>query len=80
MTPSTHAHIELARETPVRAVKPAQLFLYDGAIYMVLTGNITDQAALTGVLNTIYESHLRLIAVNALQFIGSNRAQISPDD
>ncbi len=50
-----------------------RLILDDGTTYTVLSGNLTDQAALTGVLNTIYELHLPLVAVNKLQITGSKR-------
>jgi hypothetical protein len=42
------------------------IFLEDGTPLTILTGELTDQAALTGVLNTIYEMHLPLITVNKL--------------
>lgn len=57
-----------------------RLVLDDGTTYTVLTGDLTDQAALTGVLNTIYALHLPLVAVNKLQFTGSRRAETPPDD
>lgn len=43
-----------------------RLTLDDGTIFTVLTGALTDQAALSGVLNTLYELQLPLIAVNKL--------------
>lgn len=57
-----------------------RLILDDGTTYTVLTGNLTDQAALTGVLNTIYELHLPLVAVNKLQITGSKREEFPPED
>lgn len=42
------------------------LTLEDDTPLAILTGELTDQAALTGVLNTLYELHLPLIAVNRL--------------
>jgi hypothetical protein len=33
----------------------------------VLVGQINDQAALSGVLNTLYESHLTIISLNMLK-------------
>ncbi len=33
----------------------------------VLIGQINDQAALFGILNTLYESHLTIISVNMLK-------------
>lgn len=33
----------------------------------VLIGQINDQAALSGVLNTLYENHLMIISVNILK-------------
>jgi uncharacterized DUF497 family protein len=32
----------------------------------ILIGKINDQAALSGVLNTLYENHLSIISVNML--------------
>ena len=49
------------------------LILDDGTTLTLLTGDLTDQAALSGVLNTIYELHMPLIAVNKLPFHGSRR-------
>lgn len=42
------------------------LILNNDTPLAILTGELTDQAALTGVLNTLYELHLPLIAVNRL--------------
>ena len=33
----------------------------------VLIGQISDQAALSGVLNTLYENHITIISVNILK-------------
>ena len=33
----------------------------------VLIGQISDQAALSGVLNTLYENHITIISVNMLK-------------
>lgn len=48
-----------------------RLTLDDGAVFTILTGELTDQAALSGVLNTLYELQLSLIAVNKLPFSGA---------
>lgn len=48
----------------------SRLTLDDGAIFTILTGELTDQAALSGVLNTLYDLRLPLIAVNKLPFDG----------
>ena len=42
------------------------LTLEDDTPLAILTGELTDQAALTGVLNTLYEMHLPLMAVTKL--------------
>lgn len=42
------------------------LTLEDGTIFTVLTGDLTDQAALSGVLNTLYELRVSLVTVNKL--------------
>ena len=38
----------------------------DGNGESVLEGRLMDQAALTGVLNTLYELHMPVMAVNCL--------------
>lgn len=43
-----------------------RLTLEDGTIFTILTGEVTDQAALSGVLNTLYDLQLLLVAVNKL--------------
>lgn len=48
-----------------------RLVLDDGTIFTVLTGELTDQAALSGVLNTLYEMQRPLVAVNKLPLAGS---------
>ena len=45
-------------------IKP--LLRDDGAVFTVLTGELTDQAALSGVLNTLYDLRLPIIAVDKL--------------
>ena len=49
------------------------LVLEDGTTYTILTGDLSDQAALAGLLNTIYEMHLPLVAVNKLPVRRSRR-------
>lgn len=48
-----------------------RLTLEDGSLLSILTGELADQAALTGVLNTLYELRLPLMAVQRLPFPGS---------
>lgn len=38
----------------------------EGLIETVLVGRVTDQAALTGVLNSLYELHFPVLNVNCL--------------
>jgi len=38
----------------------------DGAIKTTLVGRLSDQAALSGVLNTLYELHVSVISVTCL--------------
>jgi len=38
----------------------------DGISVSVLTGELADQAALTGVINTLYELHLPILLVECL--------------
>lgn len=49
----------------------SRLTLDDGTILSILTGELTDQAALSGVLHTLYELHLPLISVIELPDIGA---------
>ena len=42
------------------------LTLDDGTMFTVLSGELTDQAALSGVLNTLYGLRVSLVAVNKL--------------
>ena len=39
------------------------------AVFSTLVGEIRDQAALSGILNTLYEMHLTVISVNMLSEI-----------
>lgn len=43
-----------------------RLTLDDGTIFTILIGALIDQAALSGVLNTLYEMHFTLVTVNKL--------------
>lgn len=44
--------------------------LNDGSTLSILSGTLTDQAALIGVLNTLYEFHLPLLSVTRLPIAG----------
>lgn len=48
-----------------------RLTLEDGTVFTILTGELADQAALSGVLNTLYDLHLPLVAVNKLPISGT---------
>ena len=39
----------------------------DGEVESVLVGRLTDQAALSGVLNTLYELHMPVVSVECLE-------------
>jgi hypothetical protein len=43
----------------------------DGGVETVLVGRLPDQAALSGVLNTLYELHLPVSLVECLEANGS---------
>jgi hypothetical protein len=58
----------------------SRIFLEDGTPLTILTGELADQAALTGVLNTIYEMHLPLIAVNKLLVASFRKEQLPPEN
>ena len=47
------------------------LTLEDGTIFTILNGELTDQAALSGVLNTLYELQLPLVTVNMLPLLNT---------
>lgn len=47
-----------------------RLILDNGTVFTVLTGELTDQAALSGVLNTLYELRLPIVVVNKLPLAG----------
>ncbi len=49
----------------------SRLTLDDGTILSILTGELTDQAALSGVLHMLYELHLPLISVFELPDTGA---------
>lgn len=57
----------------------SHMTLENGTSLTTLTGELADQAALSGVLNTIYELRLPLIAVNKLPIAGSRRKESRPD-
>ena len=41
----------------------------DGAVLTQLDGRLQDQAALSGVLNTLYETHVTIVSVELLSHI-----------
>ena len=49
-----------------------RLVMGDGTTFSVLTGELIDQGALSGVLSTLYDLQLPLIAVNKLSPPGGN--------
>ena len=50
----------------VEGMRVENLSRSDGTFESVLEGSLLDQAALTGVLNTLYELHLPMISANFL--------------
>lgn len=51
----------------------------DGEVETTLVGRLPDQAALSGVLNTLYELHLPVSLVECLQANGSGeRGSLNP--
>lgn len=50
----------------VEGMTISRVCLQDGPPLAILTGALTDQAALSGVLNTVYELHLTIISVHKL--------------
>lgn len=57
----------------------SHIALGDGTPYTILTGEVCDQAALTGVLNAIYELHLPLVAVHKLTLGADAGGQKPPE-
>lgn len=55
-----------ARSDCLEGMTISRLSLEDGTIYTFLAGELTDQAALTGVLNTLYQWQMPLVAVTKL--------------
>jgi hypothetical protein len=54
--------------------------LDDGTPITILIGELSDQAALSGVLNTIYELHLSLIAVIKRPQVITKQEEARPAD
>ena len=52
--------------TPLLTPLLTPLFGPDGSIETTLSGQLADQAALTGVLNTPYELHLPVLSVECV--------------
>ena len=52
--------------------------LDDGTPITILIGELSDQAALSGVLNTIYDLHLSLIAVIKQPQVDANQEEVRP--
>jgi len=50
-------------------MKVVEFHELDGQVETVLQGHLADQAALTGVLNALYELHLPIISA---EYLGEN--------
>ena len=49
----------------------------DGQAITILTGEMVDQTALLGVLNTLYDLHLPILSVESLPAVGTVPGPIS---
>jgi hypothetical protein len=58
-----HGRIAPALSERLEGMAISLLDMEDGTSLSILTGDLSDQAALTGVLNAIYELHLSLVYV-----------------
>lgn len=58
--------IPLGWSERVEGMAVSRLCLQDGTSLAILTGSLPDQAALSGVLNALYELHLTIISVHKL--------------
>ncbi len=59
-------HLDADLSDRLEGMRIETLSRSDGKAESVLEGRLTDQAALAGVLNMLYELHLPVIAVNCL--------------
>jgi len=59
-------HLEADLSDRLEGMRIETLTRSDGKGESVLEGRLMDQAALTGVLNTLYELHLPVMAVDCL--------------
>ena len=59
-------HLEADLSDRLEGMRIETLARGDGAGESVLEGRLMDQAALTGVLNTLYELHMPVMAVDCL--------------
>jgi len=50
----------------LEGVNITQIVRFDGEIESILVGRLGDQAALTGILNTLYNLRLPVVDVNCL--------------
>ena len=61
-----HGHLDADLSDRLEGMRIETLTRSDGKGESVLEGRLNDQAALTGVLNTLYALHLPVIGVNYL--------------
>ena len=61
-----HGHLESRWSSHLGNMKIARSYTRGDQPVSVLTGILIDQAALSGVLNTLHDLHIRLISVENL--------------
>ena len=60
-------HLEAKWSERLEAMNITELRHKDKENESILVGRLTDQAALAGVLNTLYEQHLPVLSVDCLE-------------
>ena len=61
-----HGHLESRWSSHLGEMEIARSYTRDDQPVTILTGILIDQAALSGVLNTLHDLHMRLISVENL--------------
>lgn len=73
-----HGRIAPALSERLEGMAISHLDMEDGTTLSILTGQLSDQGALTGVLNAIYELHLALVCVYRLPVAVDRDERIRP--
>ena len=60
-------HLDAKWSQRLEAMNITEVQRSDGELESILVGRLDDQAALAGVLNTLYELHLPVLSVECLE-------------